>query len=1040
MPDWTKEQKLAIDETGKNIIVSAGAGSGKTAVLSERVLQKVLNGVDIDRLLILTFTKAAAEEMKDRIRKKIKKNNIIQQLNKIDSSYITTFDSYSLSLVKKYHYLLNVKKNVNVIESNVLKIKTKELLDEIMEEEYQKHDDNFVKLINDFCVKDDENLKKALLVLHDKLNMKYNKKEYLNNYLNAFYQDSFIKNNIELYEKLLQDKVKELNILLTKIANLTDADYFSKLILLCKELIDSSNYDDIKINVSNISRLPNLPKNSDDEAKKVKEEIKKVLDEIKELTSYDSKEALFNSIMMTKPSLLTIIDILQKLDNRLNNYKNINDLYDFVDISKMAIKIVKENKNICEEIKNYFLEIMVDEYQDTSDLQEEFISLIANNNLYMVGDVKQSIYRFRNANPDIFRYKYNHYANCDGGIKIDLLKNFRSREEVLNNINLIFDYIMSDDIGGADYLKEHRMNFGNLAYNQEGLTKQNNNMELYLYNDENIHDFTKDEIEAFIIAQDIKEKVKNHYQIFDKDKKELRSITYDDFAILIDRSTNFELYKKIFLYYQIPLSIYKDEYLTNSDLFLVIKNIYKLLSLVKNNGQEREKEYCFLSISRSFLCQYDDGYIFSLIKNKKYEEDEIFEKIKRITNDIESKTINMILDEIIDEFHFYEKLRTIGSLNENIVKIEYLYSLGSTLNQMGYNYTNFVDFLNHIFDNETDISFSMNKENGNSVKIMTIHKSKGLEYHICYFPGLTKKFNDNDLKAKMLFSNQLGIITPVNDDGITNTFYKELFNKEYLNNEISEKIRLFYVALTRAKEKMIFVLPFKEEEEVYDEKGMVDITLRRKYHSFSDILLSIKSKLMVYEKKIDVNQLNLSKKYNLINNNNLFSELERKEEKINIIDYPKYQRKEKKDSHFSKNEIHLIDKKTKEMMDFGTKIHYYMETMDFKNPNFDGIEEEYIILIKNFLNSDLMKNKEKAKIYQEYEFIINDNDEEKHGIIDLMMEYDNYIDIIDYKLKNILDEAYKVQLSGYRDYIEKLTNKKVNLYLYSIMDNKYQEI
>ena len=117
-----------------------------------------------------------------------------------------------------------------------------------------------------------------------------------------------------------------------------------------------------------------------------------------------------------------------------------------------------------------------------------------------------------------------------------------------------------------------------------------------------------------------------------------------------------------------------------------------------------------------------------------------------------------------------------------------------------------------------------------------------------------------------------------------------------------------------------------------------------------------------------------------------------------------------------------------------------METMDFKNPNFDGIEEEYIILIKNFLNSDLMKNKEKAKIYQEYEFIINDNDEEEHGIIDLMMEYDNYIDIIDYKLKNILDEAYKVQLSGYRDYIEKLTNKKVNLYLYSIMDNKYQEI
>ena len=188
MPQWTKEQSDAIYQSGKNIIVSAGAGSGKTAVLSERVLKKVESGIDVDRLLILTFTKAAASEMKERIRKKIKGNKELSfQLKKIDSSYITTFDRFSLSLVKKYHYLLNVKKNIDIIESNLLKIKIDEFLDEVMEEEYQKREKDFVKLINDFCVKDDYELKRIILVLNDKLNMKYDKEDYLNNYLQDFY-------------------------------------------------------------------------------------------------------------------------------------------------------------------------------------------------------------------------------------------------------------------------------------------------------------------------------------------------------------------------------------------------------------------------------------------------------------------------------------------------------------------------------------------------------------------------------------------------------------------------------------------------------------------------------------------------------------------------------------------------------------------------------------------------------------------------------------------------------------------------------------
>ena len=1027
MPSWTKEQLSAINETGKNIIVSAGAGSGKTAVLSERVLEKVKNGVPVDRLLILTFTKAAASEMKERIRRKIKDNNLIDQLNKIDNSYITTFDSFSLSLVKKYHYLLNVKANINIIESNVLNIKIRQYLDDIMEEEYLKKDDNFVKLINDFTVKDDTELKKLILSINDKLNMKYYKKEYLNSYIDNFYNDEFINNNIGEYEEFLINKISELNIMLTKLCDEVDMDYASKLIDSCNSLFMSKSYDLIKENIISID-IPRLPRGSSDTAKNIKENIKDKIDEIRELTSLSKKELIL-SVINTKSYAIKIIDIINKLDQKIDKYKYENDLYDFVDISKLAIKLVKENKEINTEIKDFFIEIMVDEYQDTSDLQEEFISLISNNNLYMVGDIKQSIYRFRNANPNIFRNKYNNYEKNNGGIKIDLLKNFRSREEVLNNINLIFDYIMDDEYGGANYIVSHRMNFGNTSYNLDGFTSQNNNFEVYSYDFNKKNGFTKDEIEAFIIADDIIKKVNSHYKIYDKDNNILRDIKYSDFCILIDRSTTFDLYKKIFLYKHLPLSIYKDEYLDSSDIFKVIKSIFKLLGSLDN----KEKEYMFLSIGRSFLFNYSDDYLFNIIINNDYNSTDIFKKINEIKLDITNKTITDILDEIIIKFDFYNKLRNISSIEENIIKIDYLYNLANTLNGMGYTYLDFNNFIDNLLNNSDSIRFSLNQEEADSIKIMTIHKSKGLEFPICYFPGLYKEFNIMELKDRINYSNKYGIIFPYFDDGLVNNFLFNLYKKDYYDEEISEKIRLFYVALTRAKEKMIFIMPEKVQEEDYS-NNIVSNYIRSKYKSFLDILLSIKSKITDYIKIIDIKSLDLSKNYAMVNSKNIFNDINKINETININNQVNIEKKVKNESHYSKSNIHLITKNQKEIMEFGTKMHYYLETLDLKKPKIDDIESVYREKILSFLNSDLMKDKDNANIYQEYEFIYNEDSEIKHGIIDLLMEYSDYFDIIDYKLKNIDDDAYIKQLNGYKDYISKISNKKVNIHLYSIMD------
>ena len=323
---------------------------------------------------------------------------------------------------------------------------------------------------------------------------------------------------------------------------------------------------------------------------------------------------------------------------------------------------------------------------------------------------------------------------------------------------------------------------------------------------------------------------------------------------------------------------------------------------------------------------------------------------------------------------------------------------------------------------------------------MTIHKSKGLEYSICYYSGLYSRFNISDLNDKFIFDNKYGIISPVFDEGIDTTIYKELLKNDYMKEEISEKIRLFYVALTRAKEKMIVLLD-NSDEKIYlnKEDNILSDYTREKYRSFKDIIYSIKDILDDDITNINIDDINITKDYNLIKNSNYKKYINKTNEKININEI-NIINETKEEESFSKKTNNLISKEDKENMNFGTKIHYILETLDFKNPNLDNIEPFIKEKINNLLNQEIIKNISDGKIYKEYEFMYEKDNTIYHGIIDLMIEYDDHIDIIDYKLKNIDDENYKKQLSGYKEYIQSKTNKKVSTYLYSIFDNILLEI
>lgn len=1023
MPNWTKEQEDAIYKDNSNIIVSAGAGSGKTAVLSERVLRKLKSGVSISNLLILTFTKAAAHEMKERIKSKIKSiPELKDELLKVDSAYITTFDSYALSIVKKYGYLINVSSNCSIIEKSIIDIKKMEFMDSTFMELYENKDPEFLKFIDTFCTKDDKQIKSYMLSIISKLDLIYNIYDYLDNYLRDFYAEEYINNSIKEYEELLIEKIGHLNKLFLDLEEYVEVEYYEKISLELSELLLSDNYNSIK---QNIKSIPQLPKNSLEEAKKIKEEMSSIIKELTMLCEYSSIDDIKNIIYKTKENVSVIIKIVKKFNEKINDYKFSNDVYEFLDIAKMSIKILEQNEDIRNDIKNNLNEILIDEYQDTSDLQDLFISYIENNNCYMVGDIKQSIYRFRNANPNLFKNKYDKYTSCIDGIKIDLNKNFRSRSEVLNNINLIFDDIMTNMLGGADYKKSHRMVFGNSIYDTIGNTNQNNNMEflVYDYNKDNI--YKKEEIEIFIIANDIKNKIESGYKIFDKDTKEIRNVKYSDIAILLDRSTNFSLYKKIFEYLNIPLSIYKDEVLTNNTTINVIKNIIYLMINSNYNG---DFKYSFISVLRSYLFNMDDNLIFEYFDNKNFNDCELIKKVRSI--DFNSMSLSNTIIEIINSFNFYEKIITVGNVSNHIVVLDNLIAISKNLENLGYDIYSFYDYLNKILEENYEINYPVNLSL-EGVKIMTIHKSKGLEFNICYFASLYSKFNKSDLKERFLFDNKYGFITPIFDNGIRSTIYKELLKRKYLIDEISEKIRLFYVALTRAKEKMIMVMPQSFNE--------IDNSLfgKLKYNSFLDMISSIVDNLKPYFKHIDLEKINLSKDYNFIKQNNYKEKIDTVDEKIKINDIV-ITSIENEDKHFSKinNKLYSSDeyKNTK----FGTLIHSIFENIDFDNPQYNLLDPFIASKIKKFIETNILKDS--VNLYKEYEFMYEEDNVTYHGIIDLLIEYKDCFKIVDYKLKNVADEAYINQLNGYKKYIENLTGKKVYTYLYSIIDEKLVEL
>ena len=1037
MPRWTKEQEEAIYTSGKNIIVSAGAGSGKTAVLSERVLHKIEEGTHVNELLILTFTRAAADEMKDRIRKKISgKEELKKELTLLNSSYITTFDSFALSVVKKYHYLLNITDNINITDESIVKIQNKKILDEIFERSYKNI--RFQELIKKYCIKTDKVLKENILSIALKIDGFIDPFGFIDNVYNNFFNENNVDNLLKTYESIINDLKKTIELEIENMSLYFDSDYIEK---VNDAVYNILNADIDELHLYSTVKLPTVPRGSSEEAKASKDSLKKACDKLLSYGNYGTINDIKNDIYSTKDTVLTILEIIKEFLLEIEKYKKENDIYTFNDISKLSIKILKENENIREELKSSFKEIMIDEYQDTNDVQETFIGMISNNNVYMVGDIKQSIYRFRGSNPEIFKEKYSNYSKDIGGYKIDLIKNFRSRSEVLDNINKIFCLIMDYNLGSAEYSVSHQMVYGNTAYDTEKVNGFNYNFRVLEYlNKQKESGFSDIEVEIFTIAKDIKNKLDNNFQVFDKEDGKLRNATYNDFVIILDRSKYFDDFKKIFEYFDIPLTILKDGKLNSTTDILLIKNLVDFIIKIKEDVYDIDFKYDFISIARSFLYEYSDEYIFDIVTNNKIKETTIYNDLSTLSDKLNSYTSSLLFNDILDVTNFYNKLNKVGDYEEVNVRLKTINSLSSSLSSLGLSIMDFRDYLTDIIENDEDIKYATYTKEGNSVKILTIHKSKGLEYPICYFADLDHEFNTSELKDKFIVDKKYGLIVPSNLEEIDNSLLKEMYKYDFNREEVSEKIRLFYVALTRAREQMIIVLPDKETRTLEkNNDGVIEEIRRLSFNKLSSFIYGIKNYLYSYFEQIDIEKLGLTKNY-LYPKKIVQETLNNIKDNINVEEI-NIENEVVEEKHFSKETNKIITKEENDLMKFGTKVHEIFELLDFRNIDLSLVDNKFIRnKVEKFLSNDLLKNISNANIYKEYEFIYNKDNNEYHGIIDLMLEYDNHIDIIDYKLKSITDENYIKQLNGYKEYIEKISNKNVSTYLYSILDEKVLQI
>ena len=916
---WTEEQQQAINEKGANILVAAAAGSGKTAVLVERIINKVINEkIDIDRILVVTFTSAAASEIRERILeaiyKKLEENpedtNLQKQINLINKANISTIHSFCLDVIRNNFYELDISSSFRVADTTEIELMKYEVLDELFEEKYLSNDKDFEDLINIYTgYRGDEGLQNLVLNIYKFIQSSPFPEKWLNDKVNLFKntnqdfaQTIWGKTILENIEEELTEGIMQLQNILKDMKKIDELSKFTKIIQediynLEDILRYTNSWDNTLTKINNLvwQKWPTDKKITIDlkeQAKEVRNKVKEIINKsIKKKIAYDSIQAN-EDINEMHVTLTKLKNLLVEFMFKFASKKKEKNVVDFNDIEHFALKIlIGENGEATELAKKYrekFQEIAIDEYQDSNLVQEQILTSISKgNNIFMVGDVKQSIYKFRQARPELFLEKYKNYnlkqeiPDNSLGLKIQLFKNFRSRENILNITNLVFQNIMSEKVGEIEYNEKEYLNYSAGYKEPEENTDYAGKTELHIIdlkekeeifiNDEEIDEKIEVEkiensvLEAKFVAKKINELLNSNYMVFDKEQG-YRKITPKDIIILLRATTNIApIYEKELADLNLPVfSDSSSQYLDTMEIQIIVS----ILKIINNPIQDIP----LVTVLRSPIFAFTDNDLISIrLTDKSCSFYESMIKARLVVNEqLNSKIDNVIyylekwkqeekylpLDELIWQIYIDTNLINIVGLMPNgairQANLKMLFEKAKQFENASFKgLFNFINFIDRLKNNNGDLSSAkLIGENENVIRIMSIHKSKGLEFPVVFLCGTGKSFNMRDLNEDILLHQDMGIGPKLIDFERRieyDTLAKEAIKLKIKLETLSEEQRILYVALTRAKEKLIITgiskdleKDFKQKREllqIYNENmNIIDYKLVKKYKTYLDWL------------------------------------------------------------------------------------------------------------------------------------------------------------------------------------------------------------
>ena len=915
---WTEEQRKVITLRDRNILVSAAAGSGKTAVLVQRILSKIMDPkrpVDIDRLLIMTFTRAAAGEMKERISNAIDQalyenpdnEHLQKQATLIHNAQITTIDGFCSYIIRNYFHMVDLDPGYRTAEEGELKLLKEDVMKDLLEEAYEKADPKFLSLVECYASgKSDDEIREMVYKLYNAAMSHPFPEEWLEECLNVYQveniEDLRKTNWIRLLWETLDEKVIQAEALAESARRLCeepDGPYIYEEALAddlnfwreIRRLKDTRDYDKVaetlaghmfaKLSAKRDSSIDPFKK---EQAKELRDEEKEICKELSTKFFNQKEEILLELIACAREPLEGLTELTRQFKEAFSRKKREKNLLDFTDMEHFALRILVEKVDeeliptqAARELSEKYEEVMVDEYQDSNFVQELITTMVSGwvskrKNIFMVGDVKQSIYRFRLARPELFMEKYHSYSLEDSEEqRIDLHKNFRSRAEVLNSVNYIFRQIMGEDLGGITYDDDNALYPG--ASFPEGEDPEFVRTEVLIVekDGEEAQDEQEQknarEMEALAIAQRIHRMIGKD-RILDKETGEYREIRYGDIVILLRSATGWsETFSQVLSSRGIPVySASRTGYFSAQEVVTLLNYLRvcdnPLQDIPLTGVLHSPIVGCTAQELAMLRSECPDGRVYDSICAYVEKAEEISEgnveklrlvqKLKLFLSqltkfrDMAAYTpIHELILYILKDTGYGRYARAIPGGAQRGANLHMLVEKAMDYEKTSYRgLFNFIRYIEKLQKYEVDFG-EVNRADAGSgaVQIMTIHKSKGLEFPVVFAAGMGKQFNFQDINAKFLIHPELGFgVDAIFPEKrlIVSAMQKQIIRRELKRESLGEELRVLYVALTRAKEKLI----------ITGSMGNIEAALRsvsRYMHSEETLLpLDVRSEARTY--------------------------------------------------------------------------------------------------------------------------------------------------------------------------------------------------